>query len=57
MAVSRTPIEHQQADSPGFELQQLDQQHVVYRGHLPDHLIPDQAQFEKLWNLHPRRIP
>lgn len=41
----------------GFNLQQLDQTHCVYVGHLPNHLVPDQAQFEKLWNLHPAEYP
>ena len=31
----------------------LDEQHHLYRGRLPDSLIPDAAAFEALWSLHP----
>lgn len=39
----------------GFRRIDLDEQHGLYRGRLPDPLIPESAAFEVLWSLHPAR--
>lgn len=38
---------------PGFVAEQLDERHRFYQGHLPAELIPSEAEFERLWALHP----
>ena len=37
----------------GFERHDLDDDHIVWVGHLPDNLVPDAAAFEALWQTHP----
>ncbi len=37
----------------GFRRFDLDERHGLFRGRLPDRLIPDCAGFEALWSLHP----
>lgn len=37
----------------GFALEQLDDEHAVFVGRLPEQLLPLQPVFEALWNLHP----
>src|SRR5690349_2786511 len=37
----------------GFECHALDETHRFHSSRLPDHLRLDQAQFERLWALHP----
>jgi len=36
-----------------FIAEQLDEQHVLFRGHLPSSLVAQDAEFETLWSLHP----
>jgi alkylated DNA repair dioxygenase AlkB len=38
----------------GLEDHLLDATHWFSAGHLPDDLVLNEAQFEELWNLHPR---
>lgn len=37
----------------GFQHLDLDERHGLFRGRVPDSLIPDAAAFETLWSLHP----
>lgn len=39
---------------PGFQAVALDTQHCLWRGRLPDGLLPSGPQFEDLWALHPK---
>ena len=36
-----------------FESVQLDDNYCIFRGCLPENLIPNAQHFETLWNLHP----
>lgn len=38
---------------PAFQPCVLDEQHVIWRGHLPSYLLPTPQQFDDLWALHP----
>lgn len=38
---------------PGFEARDLGEGHPVHTGWLPPGLVPDSAQFEEIWRLHP----
>ncbi|NEQ47584.1 MAG: alpha-ketoglutarate-dependent dioxygenase AlkB [Leptolyngbya sp. SIOISBB] len=37
----------------GFRRLDLDDRHHLWQGQLPSHLLPNAAQFEDLWQLHP----
>jgi alkylated DNA repair dioxygenase AlkB len=37
--------------------QALDNNHHIYTGSLPDELLPSEEQFERLWELHPKKFP
>ena len=37
----------------GFQRCDLDADNPLYRGHLPEALLPDTETFERLWDLHP----
>lgn len=36
-----------------FQRHDLDDQHLLWQGQLPQQLLPTEAQFQRLWNLHP----
>lgn len=38
---------------PGFRCHDLDAQHQLWQGRLPINCLPDTAQFNHLWRLHP----
>jgi alkylated DNA repair dioxygenase AlkB len=38
---------------PRFECKKLDEYHGLYCGRLPEEILPDEAGFEALWNMHP----
>ena len=37
----------------GFQYNALDAQHSLWRGRLPDRVLPNAQQFDQLWALHP----
>jgi alkylated DNA repair dioxygenase AlkB len=40
----------------GFTEKQLDDHHTIFCGALPRRLLPNQTEFEILWNLHPKEF-
>src|SRR5690606_17150223 len=40
-------------DSLGLTCHDLDGSHHLYSGTLPEHLVPDEEAFQRLWQLHP----
>ena len=55
--LDQMPVIKHPYESAGFQRRELDEQHAIYTGSLPDELKLSSDAFDELWRLHPDQYP